>query len=147
MKNSICTLGLALFLSAPLFTACDSIAQKKQNNKEELKQLTQDEKDRTAEENKAEDWAVFKAETEKRIAVNAERIAEIRQRKAKPGRALDGVYAAQIDGIQQRNGDLQVRLDAYEKKNSDWEKFKREFNHDMDELGKALEDLGKNNTK
>jgi DNA-directed RNA polymerase subunit N (RpoN/RPB10) len=30
---------------------------------------------------------------------------------------------------------------AYEKSQSDWEAFKREFNHDMEELGKALKDL------
>jgi len=39
-------------------------------------------------------------------------------------------------GIQQ-NIDLKARLEAYEMKQSDWESFKSEFNHDMSELGKA----------
>jgi hypothetical protein len=36
---------------------------------------------------------------------------------------------------------------AYDKNQTDWEKFKREFNHDMDELGKSLKDLTVNNKK
>jgi hypothetical protein len=38
-------------------------------------------------------------------------------------------------------------MDTYEKKQSDWESFKREFNHDMDELGQALKDLTVDNKK
>lgn len=35
----------------------------------------------------------------------------------------------------------------YEKSQSDWETFKREYNHDMDELGNALKDLTVDNKK
>jgi len=38
-------------------------------------------------------------------------------------------------------------LNAYEKERSDWEVFKREFNHDMNQLGEAFSDLGNKNTK
>jgi hypothetical protein len=33
------------------------------------------------------------------------------------------------------------------KNQSDWVSFKREFNHDMDEIGKAFEDLTIDNKK
>jgi uncharacterized protein YeaO (DUF488 family) len=38
-------------------------------------------------------------------------------------------------------------MDAYEKTQSDWEEFKREYNHDMEELGAALKDFRVNNRK
>jgi len=59
----------------------------------------------------------------------------------KPGKILDPIYKQRIETLEEQNRDLKVRLDVYEKNNSDWETFKREFNHDMDELGKALKDF------
>jgi len=42
---------------------------------------------------------------------------------------------------------MRARLVAYEKSQSNWESFKREFNHDMDEIGQALKDLTVDNKK
>lgn len=37
---------------------------------------------------------------------------------------------------------MKLKLDAYQiNEKDDWRKFKTEFNHDMDELGKAFSDL------
>jgi hypothetical protein len=42
---------------------------------------------------------------------------------------------------------MRGRLVAYDKSQSNWESFKREFNHDMDEIGKSLEDLTVDNKR
>jgi hypothetical protein len=42
---------------------------------------------------------------------------------------------------------MKARIDAYDKSQSDWESFKREFTHDMEGLGQALNDLTVNNKK
>jgi len=57
------------------------------------------------------------------------------------GKTLDALRAKKIDALEQKNRDMRNRIAAYEKSQSDWESFKREFNHDMDELGQAFKDL------
>jgi hypothetical protein len=43
---------------------------------------------------------------------------------------------------------MKDKMNGYKAEGKDkWENFKTEFNHDMDELGNALSDLGKNNVK
>lgn len=150
MKKSIYTLAIAALFTVPMFMACETVAQKEEKAKEaqaELDKTAQEEADKQKLVTETAEWVEYRSATEAKILENADRIAELRIKKAKPGKVLDGMYAAKIDALQTRNADLQTRLDAYETERSDWEKFKREFNHDMDELGKALEDLGKDNTK
>ena len=65
----------------------------------------------------------------------------------KSGKTLDAVYEQRIDTLEKKNRDLKARVDAYDKSQSDWESFKREFNHDMDELGQAFKDLTVDNKK
>ncbi len=150
MKKSIYSMGLAALMLTPMLISCETQEHKDgqvQAAQAELDQLTKDAADKAAKDKQAEEWAAFKQETLTRIQANTDRIAELRVKKAKPGKVLDPLYAAKIDALQERNNDLRGRLDAYEKENSDWESFKREFNSDMEGLGKAFEDLGTDNKK
>lgn len=93
-----------------------------------------------------EEYSSFKIEAEMKIAGNEQRIAELRVKLNEPGKApFDELRKQRIDNLEQQNADLRTKLDAYEKDHSDWETFKREFNHDMEGIGKAFEDLGKSN--
>ena len=65
----------------------------------------------------------------------------------KTGKVVDAVYAENIAVLEQKNRDMRARVDAYEKSQNGWDSFKREFDHDMDELGQALKDLTVNNKK
>jgi chromosome segregation ATPase len=150
MKKSMFALGLSSMLVVPMFMACESVAQKEQNVKDaqsELDQVTEDESAKQQKEADAAEWNTYRNATEAKITANADRIAELRIKKAKPGKALDPLYAAKIDALQTRNADLKTRLDNYENEQSDWESFKREFDNDMNELGTAFEDLGNDNVK
>jgi chromosome segregation ATPase len=88
-----------------------------------------------------EEWKAFKTETELQIKANENRIAELRAKMKKSGKTFDEMYEKNINNLEQKNKDLKARLNGYETNQSDWESFKREFNHDMDELGQALKDL------
>ncbi len=59
----------------------------------------------------------------------------------KPGKTFDDLYKQRIERLEQKIADLKTRMNEYEKNQTGWESFKREFNHDMDELGSALKDL------
>jgi len=61
---------------------------------------------------------------------------------------MDKAYQKSIDTIEQRNNNLKLKMDSYKNDaNSDWKSFKREFNHDMNELGHSLKDLTVDNKK
>ena len=50
--------------------------------------------------------------------------------------------------LEVKNSDMRMRMDNYKEDGKDnWETFKTEFSHDMDELGKAFKDLTVKNVK
>jgi multidrug resistance efflux pump len=88
-----------------------------------------------------EEWAAYKSEVEAKIDANEKRIAELKAKINKPGKLLDKVRAERIEALEERNRNLRLKITAYETNKTDWEKFKEEVNHDLDELGKAISDI------
>ena len=93
----------------------------------------------------AEEWRVFKSDAEIKIKENEVRIGELKVKMKKSGKTFDAMYEKNIIALEQKNKDLRTKISNYESNQSDWEAFKREFNHDMDELGQAIKDLTVNN--
>ncbi len=89
----------------------------------------------------SEEWEAFRNKSETNIRSNEMRIAELTVRLNKPGTTLDSLHVNRVKSLGKQNKDLQTRLASYNKSQSDWDTFRREFNHDMDELAKALKDL------
>jgi TolA-binding protein len=142
MKKSIFTLAaMSLLMTGAIFTSCNSAAQKEDNT-------TTESQDAIAEEQvvaTAEEWQAFKTDAEAKIKNNEIRIEELTVQMNKPGQVFDDLYKNRIEELEKQNRELQYRIDAYDKSHTDWEKFKREFNHDMDELGEALKNITVNN--
>jgi len=142
MKKSIFTLAaMSLLMTGAIFTSCNSAAQKEENT-------TTESQDANAEEQvvaTAEEWQAFKTDAEAKIKNNEIRIEELTVQMNKPGQVFDDLYKNRIEELELQNRELQNRIDAYDKSHTDWEKFKREFNHDMDELGEALKNITVNN--
>lgn len=148
MYKKILNLALITIIMASMLVSCQSSAekekaaqQKKEKEKIELEKTLQEAKDKANREAIAAEWASFKISTEIKIAENEATIAELKLKMKKSGKTLDKLYEKKIDMLEEQNKNLKSRLNSFETKNSDWESFKREFNHDMDELGKALKDL------
>ena len=155
MKKVIFMLAVSsMFIASTFLTSCQSETQKSdaaqtkvQDAKEDLKEAQTDAAVAAQKAANAEEWKAFKTESEAKIKANEVRIAELKDKMKTSGKTMDTVYSKNVDLLEQRNKDLKNRMDAYEKGQSDWESFKREFNHDMDELGQALKDLTVNNKK
>jgi len=149
MKKIILTLIVATaFLTGTILTGCQSSAQREASARDNLQEAKQDlkdvQKDANAEVQKladAKEWETFKNNAEITIRNNEIRIGDLKVKLHKQGTVLDPMYEKKIETLEQQNKDLKKRIEDYEKSQSDWETFKREFNHDMDELGKALKDL------
>jgi chromosome segregation ATPase len=153
-KLTLClSLGYILFAIITV-AACQTTqakidkAQEKANEAaKDIKALNADaraDKIKTAD---AQEWKAFKEETEAKIKANEARIAELRIKLKKPGKILDGIYEAKIEKLERQNKDMRLKLEAYEQNQTDWQAFKTEFNHDMDELGQALKDITVDNKK
>ncbi len=154
MKKSIYEFVLITFIAVGIFTSCDSAAKKEEAAKENVEEAQEELKDAAKDANaeavqkaNAEEWKAFKDETDARISKNESYIAELKVRIKRPGKVLDPLYEKQISDLEQRNQELRVRRDAYEANQTDWGKFKSEYNHDMDGLGAALKDFSVNNKK
>ena len=139
---------LAIAILGGCQSSTDKVEKAKENVEEAKEELQEVKADAHADAVKVaneEEWRVFKAETELKIKENEKRIAELRAKMKNSGKTFDAMYEKNIDTLEQRNKDLRNRMTGYESNQSDWEAFKREFNHDMDELGQALKDLTVNN--
>lgn len=145
MKKTFLAIACNAMLAAFVFTSCESKQEKVQEAQEEVQEAKQELSEAKAELNA--EYPAYRTEVENRIKMNEERIAQLRKNIGNGGKPLDGERAKRIDELEQKNAQLRARLVGYETERSDWESFKREFNHDMDELGAAIEDLGKDNKK
>ncbi|MBL0309930.1 MAG: hypothetical protein IPP77_09710 [Bacteroidetes bacterium] len=144
MKKIFFKAAVALIITGGVFTSCDSKEKKVEAAKEEVQDakanLNEAQKELNAE------YPAFKIEAEARIADNEKQISMLNEKLNKPGKApLDGLRKKRIEDLEQRNMELRNRLANYENERSDWEVFKREFKHDMDGIGDAFKDLGKDN--
>lgn len=155
MKKTIVAIAVAsMLIAGSVFTGCKSPAQKEndaqgevQDAKEDLNNAQNDANTEAQKVATAEEWSAFKSDADLKIKSNEVRIAELTVKMNKPGEILDPIYKKRIQTLEQQNKDLKARMDAYDKNHSDWETFKREFNHDMDELGQALKDITVDNKK
>lgn len=149
MKKAIFTVAIAVSLMAgSMFYGCqlspatpgEEAAQAKVDSaKSELKDA---QKAATAEE-----WEAFKVESAEKIRINELSIADFKDRMSTSEAQFDALYAEKIDKLEKQNKNLQARIDNYESRRDNWASFKSEFNHDVDELAKALNDLTVNNKK
>jgi len=147
MKRIILTIAVTTFLAGTIFTGCNQATPKEEAAQENLQDAKQELKE-AQKEATAEEWIAFKTETDMKIQKNEIRIAELKVKIKKQGKAFDALYQKKVDQLEQKNSDLKSRMAEYEKTtHSNWESFKREFNHDMDELGQAFTDLTVDNKK
>ncbi|MDD2797288.1 MAG: hypothetical protein PHV20_01720 [Bacteroidales bacterium] len=95
----------------------------------------------------AEQWKIFKKESDIKISYNDLRIKELKVEMRQAGNTSDANFNKKIDEYELKNKNLKTRMSDYAKSQSDWETFKLEYNHDLSELGKALKDISVKNIK
>jgi TolA-binding protein len=142
---------IKLFLTAALavFTGL-SYAQLSEDKVAPAKRdVTDTKEDHLLQSDTLSDYKTFKAEMDKKIRENDKRIADLKAKKQEGTQEVKDKYNKRVAELEQKNKDLKKRINDYKdtKDESKWQSFKREFNHDMKELGQSLRDLGKDNVK
>lgn len=154
MKKSILTIAIATFAIGSILTSCKPNTEKEQTAQDSVDNAkvavskAEENLDKAKRVATAEEWQEFKDSTNIKIEENKAKIAELKLKIKKAGKEIDKAYQKNIDTIEQKNKNLKAKLDSYKNDvNSDWKSFKREFNHDMDELGHSLKDFTMDNKK
>ncbi|MDZ4704578.1 MAG: hypothetical protein SH848_11650 [Saprospiraceae bacterium] len=155
MKNSLFILAVATTLMGGMtLTSCQSASQKSEDAQSDVidarEDLRDEQKDAAVAAQEAaneQEWLAFKSDAEMKIKGYEDRIVELKANMKKSGKAMDALYAKNIEILDQKIKDMKTRIEARNNSESDWESFKREFNSDMDGLGKSLKDLSVDNKK
>jgi molybdopterin converting factor small subunit len=115
--------------------------------KDDLKDAKQDASKQAEMDARDKEWKTFKQESELKIKDNETRIAELRAKIKESGKDIDAAYEKNINALDQKSKNLRNKIEtyAYDNNMNSWDAFKREFNRDMDEIGKAFKDLVDNN--
>lgn len=137
----------ASLLAAILFTGCQksSKGEKAKARIQELA-LAQREAQQEAEIEayqiaSADDWVEFNSESEKKINDCEVQISNLRLQVKKSGITPDDQHMKRIGQLEQKIKDMETRIRNFDKNQSGFEKFRRAFNLEMDELGKAIKNL------
>lgn len=155
MKIKFFSLVAATCLAGSILMSCGkSSDQKLDEAKENLEAAGEDLKD--AQQDAAEnvkdtlqaDWAGFKGDMEIQITKNENDIKALKEKVAVLDTKAKTKAGEEIEKLSAKNIELKKKLDQYKEEGKDKEiAFKKEFKHDMDELGHALKDLFVKNVK
>ncbi len=139
MKKTTNIITMMAFMAGITLTSCQTKEQKVEKAQEEVQDANLDLKKAQQE---------YRNEAEMRMNENEKNINDMKANMNNSKEKVDVDYSDRVTRLEQQNRDLNVRLRDYNNDDkNNWEEFKREFNHDMDELGAALKDLGKDNKK
>ena len=138
------SLVVATFIIASIFMSCQDNKTNTETAEDNLLEAQEDLNDVRVESQEDADklateaeYEIFKAETEVKVQANKVRIAELRVNK-------NAADIERINELEARNSELDERSKAYETYKTDWQKFQKEFNRDMNDLGTSFKNFTEN---
>lgn len=148
MKKTILNLALTTFIVATVLVGCQDKSKQEAEAKENVENAKENLDDAKAELSVArraateQEWQAFKDSTNATIKQNEIRIAEMKAELKKTGKTIDSEYSKKIQELEEKNKEIKNKLEVYKNDtNSDWQSFKKEFRHDMDDLGQSLKNF------
>jgi hypothetical protein len=138
MKNQKIIVAALASMAGVVLSSCQTKEQKLENAQENVVEANEDLREAQRE---------FREESENRLKEN-ERDIELYRNDIKDEKEEMRIeHQRHVDSLEQKNKELRVRLNEDYDNNDKWESFKREFNHDMDELKNTLKGMRKDNVK
>ena len=143
MKSHVLKIIMTVCTVAMFVSSCSDEAAKTNNDKTASPQINSD-----SEKNRDAEIEAYKKQSREKIAANEKIISDLKARVNISEEEARDNYNYRIEVLEKRNNELKIKLESFqEKSEAKWNDFKREFNHDMQELGNAFEDFSKNNVK
>lgn len=147
MKKTILILGSALFLTLTIFSACQSKTTKVNNAEDKVQEAKLDLANAKTDLemirlDTISNYEQFKIEAEKIIVAQEKNVTEFKNKLAIDKKEVNADYAKKLVALENKNSELKRKLADYKDDGQvKWIFFKNEFNHDINELGKAFKDL------
>lgn len=140
MKNLILLIAGILIETSVFFATTNSL-----NYKEISLGVLQDPKSKK----QTDEYKIYRLEQEKKIVENDKLIKELKTKKNQVKKEKLINYENKIKELEKKNNELRKKIVVNYKDEgvNKWESFKKEFNHDIDELGQSLKNLFKDNVK
>lgn len=132
---------ITLFLGS-----CNDSSKKLENAKEDVKKAEQELTN--ANNTLALDVAEYRKQMNLKIAANNARIDELNKQLKTFKDNKNKEKEVRIADLKKRNSELETKIKEYNQTDkSNWDKFKQEFNSDMESLGNGFADLTTDNVK
>ncbi len=146
MKNTNFLITGCLFFAVTIITSCNSPAEKVENAQDKVTEANGDLK--TANEEYLKDVENYKAEVKQKVETNERNIAELKEQLKNEKKEAKADYEKKVAELEVKNRNMEDKMNDYKESGKEkWEVFKKEFSHDMDELGSAFKDLTVKNVK
>ena len=142
ISNPVITSILTLLV----ITSCNSSSEKVENAEQNVVKANQELIE--AKEDYLTDIETYKKEADNKIADNKKIAEEFKLRIEKDKKEAKIKYMKELEKLDQKNSDLKMKMDNYKANGKEqWEIFKIEFTHNMDDLKKGYQNLTKNAVK
>jgi hypothetical protein len=132
----------SLFLSLTIIYSCADVS----GGDKEAKEKVQVAKTELDEANKTyqDELEAYRAKIHERITFNDRMIAELNKDISRSkGKSKEG-YEQSVESLEKRNAELKAKLKEFKgEKDSDWDKFKKDFSREVDELSESINALVK----
>ncbi|NQU34537.1 MAG: hypothetical protein HQ521_15000 [Bacteroidetes bacterium] len=144
------TISVATLLAGTILSGCESSTKKVENARENLQDAKENVVEAKIDLNQALKDSIqsFKTELDQKISIYDKNIAALNTKLVSQKKDKKAPYEKALTELELKSKQLKKKLQEYKEEGIDsWTSFKKEFKHDMDELGVAINDLTKNNVK
>ncbi len=149
MRSRLIFLASTVFIAGTFISGCNMLDKKPVTSQDKVQEAKVNVVDASMALNQS--FEQFKLKSDYAIATNEKRIRDLKFKSAAEKdensyKSLEDKgenkanYDKQVAALELKNTELKMKLTNY-KEDNNWEAFKTEFNHEMNELGKAVGDL------
>jgi hypothetical protein len=141
MKHAMFTFAVIGCMAGSLVMGCGKTTEQKLDNaRDKVGAASQELKD--AGTDFLAEWETFKRESELAIETNEKKIEAFKEKMEKAGPKFKAQYSKEVAALEQRNLDLKKKLENYKDDGqSNWVEFKANVKHDIDAIGKTIDDV------
>ncbi len=150
MKKPLITFVIITIMTGSAFIGCRSSSEKVENAQENLIEAENKVVDAKQDLNEALNDSIqqFRRESDAKIIAHEKSISDFKARIAKEKIQNRAKYEKKLAELENKSTDLKKKLDDYKESGKEqWEKFKIEFNNELDEMGNDLKSFSTKNTK
>ena len=146
MKKTILRAAFIVCVAAIATTSCTTTETKAPEATPALEQAKAELKEAKLETNQA--YMMYKAEAEKRLADNEEKLTMFREKMKADKQVANEKLVMELNELAAKNAKLKADIIASKESTADkWDAFKLSFNKDLDEVGKSISTMAETNIK